>query len=140
MILLCLTIAEVMALIDKYQAVVIVAKSSIELFAISFFFRLFNFINKFSKTAGCNETYTVSNFIKCVFVKILNSLYPSLLDGRRSNNKNLSIPVKSWSFCKELLDYQKSDNCFSKAHHIAQNKAAMLTHYVETLLNGIHLV
>ena len=140
MVFLRFAIAEIMALINDYHAVVIVAKIVVESLSIGFFLCLVRFINELTKATGCDEAYAVSYFVNSILVKILNGLYPGLLDCRRGNNKNLPVPVKSRRFGKELLDYQKSDNSFPKAHDIAQNKAAMLTHDVETLLDCVHLV
>ena len=86
LILLSLVVSEIMTLINHDEAVIVIAKRTVEFFTDLSLRRGISLVNEFTKTAGRNKTHTVTNFIYCVPVKINNSLFPSFLDSRRCDD------------------------------------------------------
>ena len=132
-----------MTLINNNESIILILKHSFKLPSIStviiviFPAFIFGYI---SDSSCCDEVNVRRNLLVRVFVEHGNSLLPTRLNGRRSNDQHLTFStIISW-YGQKTLDDKRSDNCLTESNHVSQHKTTMFAHNTKTSLDGFYLI
>ena len=132
-----------MTLINNNESIILVLKCSLKFTSIStvivVIFPTF-ILGNISDSSCCYKVNVWRNLIVRIFVEHGNSLLPTRLNGRRSNDQNLTFStIISWHGQK-TLDDKRSDNCLTESYHVSQHKTTMFAHNTKASLDSFYLI
>ena len=139
----CVAVAELMTLINNNESIILVLKCSLKFTSISTvivaIFPTF-ILGNISDSSCCYEVNVWRNLLVRIFVEHGNSLLPTRLNGRRSNDQHLTFSTIIFWYGKKTLDDKRSNDCLTKSNHVSQHKTTMFAHNAKTSFDGFYLI